>query len=147
MGFTERADWLLQWAVTAVEWVVAATLVALAGLATIGILRDFASLGFTSNSMRDFTAVLDGTMLVFVIAELFKIALAYIQHQRVIPTVMEAALVAVARKVVVLDAHAAATDVLMRSASLGLLLLAIAVSWYLLSRANPVFAKMPRNEE
>lgn len=147
MGFTERANWLLQWAVTAIEWVVAATLVALAGLATLGILRDFTSLGFTSNSMSDFTAVLDGTMLVFVIAELFKIALAYIKHERVIPTVMEAALVAVARKVVVLDVHSAASDVILRSASLGGLLLAIAASWYLLSRANPVFAKVPPNEE
>lgn len=147
MDFTERANRVLQWLVTAVEWVVAATLVALAGLATWGILRELTGLGFVSHSMNDFTAVLDGTMLVFVIAELFKIALAYIMHERVIPTVMEAALVAVARKVVILDVHAAASDVALRAASLGGLLLAIALSWWLLSRANAAFARMPTHEE
>lgn len=145
MGFTERANALLQWVVTAIEWVVAATLVVLAALATWGIVHEL--LALPTQSMSGFTAVLDGTMLVFLIAELFKIALAYIQHERVIPTVMEAALVAVARKVVVLDAHAAASDVVLRAASLGGLLLAIALSWYLLSRANPAFAKVPPHEE
>jgi uncharacterized membrane protein (DUF373 family) len=54
---------------------------------------------------------------------------------------MEAALVAVARKVVILDLHEAPSAVLMRSGSLGLLILALGVSWYLLSRANPQFAR------
>ena len=61
----------------------------------------------------------------------------------VIPTVMEAALVAVARKVVILDAHAPASDLLTRAGALGLLLLAIALSWYLLSRANSEFGRVP----
>ena len=60
---------------------------------------------------------------------------------------MEAALVAVARKVVVLDVHTAAGDVALRAASLGGLLLAIALAWYLLSRVNPAFARVPPHEQ
>jgi uncharacterized membrane protein (DUF373 family) len=143
----DRANLILQYVVTAIEWVVAATLVVLAALATVGILRELLSLGVSPSVVSDFTAVLDGTMLVFVIAELFKIALAYIRHERVIPTVMEAALVAVARKIVVLDAHATASQLVLRAASLGGLLLAIGLSWFLLSRANPAFSKVTSHEE
>ena len=146
MGLQDRAGTWLQWAITAIEWVVAATLVVLAALATWSILPDFLLIG-TPQGSSAYTAILDSTLLVFVIAELFKIALAYIRHEGVIPTVMEAALVAVARKVVVLDAHAAPSLFLMRAGALGLLLLALSVSWYLLSRANPEFSKVPPHGE
>lgn len=142
MNFTERADAWLQRAMTAIEWVVAATLIVLALVATAGLVIEFGGVGsLPGQGPSAYTTLLDGTLLVFVIAELFKIALAYIRHEDVIPTVMEAALVAVARKVVVLDAHEPPTDLLMRAGSLGLLLLALGVAWFLLSRANPGFAR------
>ncbi len=40
---------------------------------------------------------------VFILVELFRIAVAYMKHENVIPTVLEAALVAVARKFVVFE--------------------------------------------
>jgi uncharacterized membrane protein (DUF373 family) len=147
MEFSERAGTWPQRAITAIEWVVAATLVVLAALATWSILPEFTSVGLSPQGINGYTTILDGTLLVFVIAELFKIALAYIRHEGVIPTVMEAALVAVARKVVVLDAHATPSLFLMRAGALGLLLLALSVSWYLLSRANPEFAREPPRVE
>ena len=146
MKFQERAGTWLQWAVTAIEWVVAATLVVLAALATWSILPDFLSIG-TPQGTGAYTSILDSALLVFVIAELFKIALAYIRHEGVIPTVMEAALVAVTRKVVVLDAHATPSLFLMRAGALGLLLIALSVSWYLLSRTSPEFSKVPPHGE
>src|SRR5450759_5239909 len=146
MKFQDRAGTWLQWAVTAIEWVVAATLVVLAALATWSILPEFMSIG-TPQGTSAYTSILDIALLVFVIAELFKITLAYIRHEGVIPTVMEAALVAVARKVVVLDAHATPSLFLMRAGALGLLLLALSVSWYLLSRANGEFSRVPPHGE
>jgi uncharacterized membrane protein (DUF373 family) len=137
----ERAGTWLQRAMTGIEWVVAASLIVLGVVATVGLIIEFGSVGQLAASGVDaYTKILDGTLLVFVIAELFKIALAYIRHEDVIPTVMEAALVAVARKVVVLNVHEAPTAVLMRSGALGLLLLALAVGWFLLIRANAGFA-------
>jgi uncharacterized membrane protein (DUF373 family) len=142
MDWKETAGVWLQRAMTLIEWVVAATLIVLAAVATWGLVLEFGSVGrLVTQDVNAYTTILDGTLLVFVIAELFKIALAYIRHEDVIPTVMEAALVAVARKVVVLDVHAAPVDVLLRAGSLGALLLAVGVSWYLLSRANPLFAR------
>jgi len=142
MNLSDRADAVVQRAMTLIEWVVAATLIVLAVIATLRLVLEFASVGtLLSSSVNAFTVILDGTLLVFVIAELFKIALAYIRHEDVIPTVMTAALVAVARKVVILDLHEAPMAVLQRAGSLGLLLLALGVTWYLLSRANPRFAR------
>lgn len=147
MESKERVTAWLQVAMTGIEWIVAASLVVLAALATWGIAVEFFSVGFTPQGLNGYTTIIDGTLLVFVIAELFKIALAYIRHEGVIPTVMEAALVAVARKVVVLDAHAPAQELLMRGGALGLLLLTIGLSWYLLTRANPEFGKeIPESE-
>lgn len=147
MEIKDRAGTYLQLAVTGIEWIVAGLLVALAALATWGIVVEFSTVGFAPQGLNGYTAIIDGMLLVFVIAELFKIALAYIRHEGVIPTVMEAALVAVARKVVVLDAHAPASELLMRAGSLGLLLLAIALAWLLLARANPALAVDPPREK
>jgi uncharacterized membrane protein (DUF373 family) len=148
MKLNGRADVWLQKAMTAIEWVVAATLIVLALVATVGLIMEFSTVGaLAGEGVNAYITILDGTLLVFVIAELFKIALAYIRHEDVIPTVMEAALVAVARKVVVLDAHAEPMALLMRSGSLAILLLALGVSWYLLARANPIFAGKPSEKE
>lgn len=142
MRVGERASAALQWAITGIEWIVAACLVVLAAVATWGLILEFRNVGsLAGEGLNAYTTLLDGTLLVFVVAELFKIALAYIRHEDVVPTVMEAAVVAVARKIVVLDVHVAPVDMLLRAGGLGLLLLALGTSWFLLSRANPLFAK------
>jgi len=142
MDFSDKADRFLQKAMTLIEWVVAALLIVLGVVATASLVIAFTGVGgLIGQGTNAYTELLDGTLLVFVIAELFKIALAYIRHEDVIPTVMEAALVAAARKVVVLNVHEAPTYVLMRSGALAIILLAIAISWYLLSKANPSFAR------
>ena len=78
--------------------------------------------------------LLIGTVLeVFIIVELFRIAVAYMKHQNVIPTVLEAALVAVARKFVVFES---ADNYLEYALGLSALLLAVAVGWYLLEKSD-----------
>lgn len=147
MTMKDRAGNALELLVTAIEWVVAASLVVLAGMAAWLIIAEFFAMGLTTRDFADYTKILDGTLFVFVVAELFKIAFAYIRHENVVPTVMEAALVAVARKVVVLDSHVSGMELLLRSGSLALLLLAIGVAWLMLNRANPHFGKIPANDE
>lgn len=143
MNATEKISRWLEWVVTGIEWVVAAALVVLAALATWGIIAEFFALGLGPQETAAYTTILDGTLFVFVVAELFKIAFAYIRHERVIATVMEAAFVAIARKIVILDTHVAAQELLMRAGSLALLLLAVGVSWLLLTRTNPEFGRIP----
>jgi uncharacterized membrane protein (DUF373 family) len=70
---------------------------------------------------------------VFILIELFWIAVAYMKHENVIPTVLEAALVAVARKFVVFEGS---DDYLVHAGGLAALLLAVAISWWLLARSN-----------
>jgi uncharacterized membrane protein (DUF373 family) len=70
---------------------------------------------------------------VFILIELFRIAVAYMKHENVIPTVLEAALVAVARKFVVFEGS---DDYLVHAGGLAALLLAVAISWWLLARSN-----------
>jgi uncharacterized membrane protein (DUF373 family) len=88
--------------------------------------------GFTIDR-TEFTFIISTALEVFIVIELFRIALAYMNHRNVIPTVLEAALVAVARKFVVFEPK----DAFLESAlGLSALLLAIAVSWWLLKRAD-----------
>jgi len=147
MDIKDRAGRTLEAIVTAIEWVVAAALVVLAAMATWFIVAEFFTVGWAPQEAAAYTAILDGTLFVFVVAELFKIAFAYIRHERVIPTVMEAALVAVARKIVVLDTHVAASELLMKAGSLAILLLAVGVAWLLLTKANPVFGRIPPHDD
>lgn len=80
--------------------------------------------------------VLDSVLIIFVVLELFNIALAYLQRRDVIGTVMEAGLVAVVRKLVIFETSGDAAYVLMKGAALALLTVAVGVTWYLLRRSG-----------
>lgn len=81
--------------------------------------------------------VLDIALVIFIIVELFRIAVAYLRHEDVIATVLEAALVAVARKLVTFDTHVAASAVLMKAGGLALLVMAVGITWYALAKRDP----------
>ena len=81
----------------------------------------------------EFNKLISLVLEVFILIELFRIAVAYMNHKNVIPTVLEAALVAVARKFVVFEG---AENYFMHAAGLSTLLLAVAISWWLLARSN-----------
>jgi uncharacterized membrane protein (DUF373 family) len=85
---------------------------------------------------RVLIGVLDATLVIFVVIELYRIAVAYMRREEVLPTVMEAALVAVARKLVTFDTHEDATTTLMKASALAILFLSVGGVWYLLRRAG-----------
>lgn len=126
---------LLNRFVLALEIIVSAGLVVVAALlvVTFGMQLLSAVTGGFEFGRQEFTTVISTALEVFIVIELFRIALAYMKHDNVVPTVFEAALVAVARKFVVFEPK----ESYMQSAfGLAALLIAIAVSWWLLQRAN-----------
>jgi len=77
--------------------------------------------------------LLDIVLLVFIVIELLNIAISLIDGRRVVYTVFEAMLVAVARKIIV---SGTAPISLEKGASLGLITIAVGVTWWLVTHAN-----------
>jgi len=127
-------EWL-DHAIESIEWFVVLGLVVLS-LAAAWTLStevfELAKHGFTL-STTTFNLLIGTLLEIFILVELFRIAMAYMEHRNVIPTVLEAALVAVARKFVVFEG---ADNYLIHAAGLSALLLAVAISWWLLSQAK-----------
>lgn len=130
---------LMSLVVAGIESFVAVLLVVLAAWGAVSLVAALWGLvsGGPRYDLSAYVEVIDIALMIFIIVELFRIAVAYLRHEDVIPTVLEAALVAVARKLVTFDSHAAAATVLMKGAGLGFLLLAIALTWYMLAKRNP----------
>ncbi len=122
-------------AIYLIEVVVAVVLVLLTALALITLAVEVFNITLSGVRLdrADFTAVISTVLEVFILIELFRIAIAYMTHRNVIPTVMEAALVAVARKFVIFEPKG---DMLASALGLSSLLVAVAVSWWLLKRSN-----------
>lgn len=135
----DRIIGLMDGAIVWIEGLVAAALVAMAAWGAVSLaaaMVDLARAGVAFDLER-YVHVIDVTLVVFVVVELFRIAIAYLRHEDVIPTVLEAGLVAVARKLVTFDTHIAAQDVLMKAGGLSLLLLAVGTTWYMLAKRDP----------
>lgn len=122
-------------AIEAIEWFVVLGLVilSLAAAWTLCVeLYEVLGHGFTLTTVS-FNRTIGTLLEIFILVELFRIAVAYMEHRNVIPTVLEAALVAVARKFVVFEG---ADNYLQHAIGLGVLLLAVALSWWLLTKAR-----------
>lgn len=118
-----------------IEGVVAVALVALAAgaLFSLGYAIWHDAIKLTPITPAEFNEIIGRILEVFILIELFRITIAYMRHENVVPTVLEAALVAVARKFVVFDSS---TNYFLTALGLSSLLIAVAVSWWLLSRSN-----------
>lgn len=133
--FTVRFVRAMRWAMIAIEVLVALALVVLA----VGALFALASQLFEISAhgialtANEFNAVIGTILEVFILIELFRIAVAYMRHHHVVPTVLEAALVAVARKFVVFEGGA---NYLQTALGLSALLLAVALSWWMLAHSG-----------
>ena len=126
---------VLDYAILAVEVAVAIGLVFMAMGAVVELvlqLYDMAA-GGIALPPEEFNLIIGTVLEVFIVVELFRIAVAYMRHQNVIPTVLEAALVAVARKFVVFEGS---DDYLQYAVGLAALILAVALSWFLLERSS-----------
>ncbi len=125
----------LDFAVVGIEVLVSVALVVLAGgiLISLGVEMFTTATSATALHSTDFNRIVGLVLEVFILVELFRIAIAYMKHENVIPTVLEAALVAVARKFVVFEGS---KDYFMTSLGMAALLIAVAVSWWMLARSN-----------
>lgn len=131
MKLAERFDRLVVY----IEGAVVALLALLAVLGVVDIVIKMLEVtradGFMSP--EGITRTIDTVLVVFVVIELIRIALAYMNHQDVVGTVLEAGLVAVVRKLVIFESG---DNVLPKAAALGILILAVGITWYLLRRAR-----------
>ncbi|MBN2404438.1 MAG: phosphate-starvation-inducible PsiE family protein [Coriobacteriia bacterium] len=125
-------------AVDYLERIIALLLVVIAGLGAVDLVVEmYSAVSETGYLTPDsILRVLDSVLVVFIVIELFNIALAYMRRKNVIATVMEAGLVAVVRKLVIFESGGDATYVLMKAAALALLIVAIGLTWYLLRRSG-----------
>ncbi len=125
----------LDYAVIGIEVLVSVALVALAGgiLVSLGVEMFSTATSAASLGSSDFNRIVGLILEVFILVELFRIAIAYMKHENVIPTVLEAALVAVARKFVVFEGS---SNYFMTALGMAALLVAVAISWWLLARSN-----------
>ena len=139
----ERFLDLLHWAILAIEVLVAVALTALAagGLISLGVEMWLAATSGRTLTGSEFTSVMAAVLQVFILVELFRIAIAYMKHENVIPTVLEAALVAIARQFVVFEGG---TNYLLKALGLSALLLSVAIAWWMLARANVCTMEMDR---
>ena len=122
----------LDWVVNATEIVVAALL----ALAAIWVLVDvviFMATGLGQPVDTTVHLALDRILLLFIVVELFRIAIAYIQHQDVMHTVIEAGLVAVVRKIVLYNF---ADYGLQGAAAYAILLIVLVVAFFAFERTR-----------
>jgi uncharacterized membrane protein (DUF373 family) len=133
--FTNRVIKGLHWATIIIEVLVAIALIVLAVMTLIALFYEL--LHVSTNGIvlvtAEFNRIISTVLEVFILVELFRIAVAYMRHEHVIPTVLEAALVAVARKFVVLEPG---KDFIQLALGLSALLLAVAISWWLISHSG-----------
>lgn len=133
--FTDRVVKGLHWATVIIEVLVAIALIVLAVMTLIALFYELVHVSTNGIVLvtAEFNKIISTVLEVFILVELFRIAVAYMRHEHVIPTVLEAALVAVARKFVVLEPG---KDFIQLALGLSALLLAVAISWWLISHSG-----------
>lgn len=118
-----------------IEGAVTGLLVVLAALGVIDIVVKMLEVTRADGFMtpEGITRTIDTVLVVFIVIELIRIAIAYMQHKNVIGTVLEAGLVAVVRKLVIFES----TDQMLEKAiALSVLILAVGITWFLLRKGQ-----------
>ena len=118
-----------------IEGAVTGLLVVLAALGVVDIVIKMLEVTRADGFMTPdgITRTIDTVLVVFIVIELIRIAIAYMQHKNVVGTVLEAGLVAVVRKLVIFES----TDQMLEKAlALAVLILAVGITWYLLRRGQ-----------
>jgi len=118
-----------------IEGAVAALLVILAALGVVDVVIKMMIVTRADGFMtpEGITSTIDTVLVVFIVIELIRIAIAYMHHRNVVGTVLEAGLVAVVRKLVIFEGGATAlTDAI----ALAVLILAVGITWFLLRKGD-----------
>jgi uncharacterized membrane protein (DUF373 family) len=133
---------LIDRVVVYIEGAVTALLVILAALGVVDIVIKMLEVTRADGFMtpEGITRTIDTVLVVFIVIELIRIAIAYMQHENVIGTVLEAGLVAVVRKLVIFESG---PDMLDDALALAILILAVGVTWFLLYKRHPEDASVP----
>jgi len=126
---------LLNRTVVYIEGAVTVLLVILAGLGVVDVVLKMLEVTRADGFMtpEGITRTIDTVLVVFIVIELIRIAVSYMQHKNVIGTVLEAGLVAVVRKLVIFESS---EGMLEKAIALGVLILAVGITWYLLQRST-----------
>jgi uncharacterized membrane protein (DUF373 family) len=126
---------LLNRVVLYIEGAVTVLLVVLAALGVVDIVLKMLEVTRADGFMtpEGITRTIDTVLVVFIVIELIRIAVSYMQHKNVIGTVLEAGLVAVVRKLVIFESG---EGMLEKAIALAILILAVGVTWYLLQRGS-----------
>ncbi|GAB4285388.1 MAG: hypothetical protein Kow0067_08140 [Coriobacteriia bacterium] len=134
-GGVMKPSQLLDRATLYIEGVVAGLLVILAALGVVDIVIKMYEVTLAEGFMtpEGITRTIDTVLVVFIVIELIRIAVAYMQHKNVVGTVLEAGLVAVVRKLVIFESG---EQVLEKAGALAMLILAVGITWYLLRRTD-----------
>jgi uncharacterized membrane protein (DUF373 family) len=133
--FSKRFVRLMHWATVVIEVFVAFALVALAGGVLLALAKEMLLLAMSQTKLTsvEFNLIIGTILEIFILLELFRIAVAYMRRKHVVPVVLEAALVAVARKFVVFEGGG---EYLAKALGLSALLLAVAISWWMLAHSG-----------
>lgn len=128
------SDWFDR-LVVYIEGVVVGLLTILAVLGVVDIVVKMLEVTRADGFMtpEGITRTIDTVLVVFIVIELIRIAMSYMNHQDVVGTVLEAGLVAVVRKLVIFESG---DDVLPKAAALGILILSVGITWFLLRKAQ-----------
>ena len=137
-GSAKRASArLLAGVAVVVEFAAAAVIAIVAVMAVLAALRAVPGaareLSHTVPGTAELEVMISDLLLAFIAIELMRIALAYIRRVNVLPTVIEAGLVAVTRQVVLFHPQ---ENVLAQAAALAMLALALGLVWFLLGRSG-----------
>ena len=118
-----------------IEGTVTVLLVILAALGAVDVVIKMLEVTKADGFMtpEGITRTIDTVLIVFIVIELIRIAIAYMQHKDVVGTVLEAGLVAVVRKLVIFEPT---EQVLENAIALSILILAVGVTWYLLRKGK-----------
>jgi uncharacterized membrane protein (DUF373 family) len=130
-----RPSQLLDRAVIYIEGAVAGLLTVLAGLGVVDVVIKMLQVSRADGFMtpEGIIRTIDTVLIVFIVIELIRIAIAYMHHRNVVGTVLEAGLVAVVRKLVIFESG---EMVLQKAVAYALLIVAVGVAWSLLRRSN-----------
>lgn len=143
-GLAERFTGFIEDAVVVAEVIIAGIMVVLVFLG-VGylIMSVFNSMtaGFEFNHDA-LIKLLDVALIVFIIIELFRITLAYITGEHVMPTVIEAAFVAVGRKIVLFEYK---VDGFYGAMALAALLAVVAIAHYVIQTKMKTKKELPSN--
>lgn len=140
-------EWFTTFLERAVDWVETVVAAVLAIIIVIIV----ASVAYKATGLLDtfphddalLTSLMKSVLDVFIVIELFRITVAYVRHRNVLSTVLETALVVAAREVVVIEAGAKDP---MAGLSVAGILIAIGITWWLLSRAGAVSSRSDQSE-